>query len=202
MAVITLALGIGVNTAVFSVINAILLSHLPYAQPDRLVQIFESMRSSDNADLNMSFPTYLDLRRRTHSFQQMAALQQNTANLSGTGDPQQIACFSVTTNFWDVLGVSMAQGRAFLPEEARAGNSNVAVIDHGLWQRTFEGKPEIVGKTIQLDRRTFTVIGILPPDFRFYGPPDFRASMPSSRWLSRKPRPRPAIPADTAPSHG
>jgi putative ABC transport system permease protein len=173
VALLTLALGIGANTAVFSVINAILLTPLPYQQPGQLVQIYQTMRNREEGVLDMSLPTYLDLRQRSRSFQDMAAFRRDTANLTGAGDPEQIACFAVSPHFWDVLGVSAAIGRSFTPEEAPPGRSGVVVLDHAFWQRRFGGDPAIVGKTIQLDRGLFTVTGILPKSFRFHAPPRY-----------------------------
>lgn len=168
-----LALGIGATSAVFTVINAILLEPLPYKQPDRLVQIYESMRGSQEGGLNMSAATYRDLRQRNRSFQDMAAFQQDTINLTGSGDPEQIACFSVSPHFFDVLGVSVVNGRSFAREEGQPGRNTVVLLDYGLWQRRFNSDPALIGKTIELNQHPFTVIGILPENFKFYGPPRY-----------------------------
>ena len=173
VAIISLALGIGANTAVFSIINAILLSPLPYQQPDRLVQVYQTMRNREEGVLDMSLPTYLDLRQRSRSFEDMAAFRRDTANLTGAGDPEQITCFAVSPHFWDVLGVSVAQGRPFASEEGQPGGDTVVLLDHGLWQRRFNGDPGIIGKTIRLDQRPLTVVGVLPRDFRFHAPPRY-----------------------------
>jgi predicted permease len=173
VALLTLALGIGANTAVFSVISAILLAPLPYERPDRLVQVYETMKNHEEGVLDMSLPTYLDLRQRNRSFDDLAAFQRDTANLTGQGEPEQIACFVVSPHFWKVLGVSIAQGRPFTREDDQPGKNAVVILDHGLWQRRFNEDPGVIGKTIRLDQRPVTVVGVLPKDFRFHAPPRF-----------------------------
>ncbi len=171
--VLVLALGIGANTAVFSIINAILLSPLPYEKPDRLVQVFQTMRNQDEGVLDLSIATYLDLKQRNHTFEDMAAFYRDSAILTGNGDARRINCFTVSPNFIDVLGVTASNGRSFRLEEGQPGNDSVVILEHGLWQSRFMGDPDIIGKTIQLDQRPATVIGILPKDFRFHAPPRY-----------------------------
>ena len=171
--VLVLALGIGANTAVFSVINAVLLSTLPYEQPGRLVQVFQTMRNGDEGVLDLSLPTYRDMRKRNHTFVDMAAFQRDTATLTGNGDPQRINCFAISTHFMEVLGVTVFQGRTFMADEGQAGKNDVVLLDYGLWQHRFGGDIELIGKTIKLDQRPMTVVGILPPNFRFHAPPRY-----------------------------
>jgi putative ABC transport system permease protein len=173
VAVLTLALGIGANTAVFSIFNAVLLAPLPYKQPDRLVQVFQTMRNQDEGVLDLSLPTYLDLKERNHTFEDMAVFFRDTATLTGDGDPQRINCFAISSHFLDVLGVTVSTGRPFMLEESRPGKDSVAILDHGLWQGRFMADPNIIGKTIQLDQRPVTIVGILPQDFRFHAPPRY-----------------------------
>ncbi|MEJ2146068.1 MAG: ABC transporter permease [Acidobacteriota bacterium] len=170
---LTLALGIGANTAVFSVINAILLAPLPYRQADRLVEVFQTMRDRDEGVLDLSVPTYLSLRERNRSFDDMAAFERNAVTLTGTGDPMRISCFSVSPHFWDVLGVSAGKGRLFKTDQDRPGENAVVVLDYGFWRGRFNGDERVIGQSIQLDQRSFTVVGILPEDFRFHAPPRY-----------------------------
>jgi predicted permease len=171
--VIILALGIGANTAVFSIINAILLAPLPYEQPDRLVQVFQTMRNQDEGVLDMSLATYLDLKERNRTFEDMAAFFRDSATLTGDGNAQRINCFAVSSHFLDVLGVTVSKGRSFALEDGQPGKDSVTILDHGLWQGRFMSDPDIVGKTIQLNERPVTVVGILPMDFRFHAPPKY-----------------------------
>jgi len=160
VAVLTLALGIGANTAIFSVVNAVLLQPLPYEDPDRLVVIWNKYLQASN-----SVPDYFDRREQSKTLEDIAALTIWNTNLTGSGEPVRILSSSVTASFFPVMGVQPAQGRAFRPEEDRPGNNRVAVLSHGCWQRRFGGDPDIVGQTIQLDREAHTVVGVMPENF-------------------------------------
>jgi putative ABC transport system permease protein len=160
IAVLTLALGIGANTAIFSLVNAVLLRPLPFAESERLVWTWGEFSGGNRA--STSPPDFLDYRAQNRSFEELAAMLFRSFNLTGSGDPDRVVGSSVTANFFQVLGVKLVHGRAFLPEEERSGPSQVAIIGQGLWRRRFGGDPQIIGKTITLDGRSHTVVGVAP----------------------------------------
>src|SRR6266542_2382067 len=160
IAVLTLSLGIGANTAIFSLVNAVLLRPLPFAEPERLVWTWGEFSGGNRA--STSPPDFLDYRAQNRSFEELAAMMFNSFNLTGSGEPERVIGNSVTANFFQALGVRLVQGRAFLPEEERSSPAQVAIIGQGLWQRRFGGDPQIIGKTIQLDGRSHTVVGVAP----------------------------------------
>ncbi len=166
IAVLTLALGIGANTAIFSVVNAVLLRPLPYNDPDRLALL--GSRWSDSEFAAVSLPEYLDYRARATSFQEMASYQRGGANLStGAGEPELIQSASVTVTLFSTLGVKAAWGREFLPEEEQPGAGRAALLSYGLWRRRFGGDAKIVGQTIRLNSESYTVVGVMPPGCYF-----------------------------------
>jgi len=160
VAVITLALGIGANTAIFSLVNAVLLSPLPFAEPERLVWTWGEFSGGNRA--STSPPDFLDYRAQNRSFEELAAMRFNSFNLIDAGEPERVIGSLVTANFFQALGVKLVQGRAFLPEEEQSGREQVAIIGQGLWRRRFGGDPQIIGKTITLDGRGHTVVGVAP----------------------------------------
>jgi putative ABC transport system permease protein len=166
IAVISLALGVGANTAIFSVVNAALLRPLPVEEPEALVGLYRKIPQDPNYN-RFSYPNYVDVRDRNQSFESLAAYYFTPFNLSGGGQTERVNGKVVSGNYFSTLGVKMNQGRAFLPEEDRAPNANpVAVIGYGLWQRRFGGDPALVGKTITLNGQGFTVVGVAPPQFQ------------------------------------
>ncbi|HET7457335.1 MAG TPA: ABC transporter permease [Gemmatimonadaceae bacterium] len=183
--VATLALGIGANAAIFSVVNAVLLRPLPYADPDRLVMVWG--RYPDFGRTGTSLPDFIDWRAGATTFQQMAALHDVVFNLTGDGEPEQVKGYRVTANFFPTLGVSPALGRAFRAEEERVGgDDDVVILSHGLWQRRFGGRRDVVGRTVQLSGRPFTVIGVAPADFRFRGDAALWAPMRADTTMPRR----------------
>jgi putative ABC transport system permease protein len=165
-AIATLALGIGATTAIFSTVDTVLIRPLPYANPDRLVMVWEEA-SFAGVPRNTPAPgNYFDWIRRTRSFSDMAATRGAGASLTGDGAPEQLRGRRVTANFFSVLGVSPAIGRTFTDEEDRTGAALV-IISHGLWQRRFGGDRSIVGRTLLLDDNRYEVIGVMPPGFVF-----------------------------------
>src|SRR5262245_12814263 len=168
IAVLTLALGIGANTAIFSVVNAVLLQPLPYANADELVGIFRT----PGGETRWPFPpaAYLNLKSRNTVFNDIAALDNRglPANLTGWGEPERLQGFKVSANLFTLLGISMRQGRTFLPEEDRPGANRVVVISHELWQRRFGADPQLIGRALNLNGDSYTVIGVAPANFRFY----------------------------------
>ena len=162
-AVLCLALGIGANTAIFSVINAVLLRPLPHAEPERLVGIWEASRVRESERNTVSPANYLDWQSVTASFSGMAAVYDATAGLTGTGRPEEVSVQGATAGLFEVLGIPAALGRTFVPADDRPGAPAVALLSHGLWQRRFSGDPSVVGSAIRLDGAPVTVVGVMPP---------------------------------------
>src|SRR5438034_1140983 len=167
IAILTLALAIGANTAIFSVVDAVLLRALPYPNPGQITLIW-----TDNPKLQIDFhnlpPTNADVvdwRNQNHVFGQIAALVPNPSNLSGRADSERVGCTSVTADFFAVLGVTPIQGRPFTSEEEKPGKNRVAVISYNLWQRRFGAERQLIGKSVTLNGVDFTVVGVMPPGF-------------------------------------
>jgi putative ABC transport system permease protein len=168
IAVLTLALGIGANTAIFSVVNAVLLRPLPYAHPDRLVLMWEyTTRLPDLDRMFVSYPDYLDWRDQNQSFEHLAVFRDGGANLTGGDGPERIQVGEASASIFPILGVPPLVGRGFLPEEDRPGAGLTAVISYGLWQRRFGGDEGLVGQAITLDGEAYTVVGVMPQGFHF-----------------------------------
>jgi putative ABC transport system permease protein len=168
VAVLTLALGIGATTAIFAVIDAVMLRPLPFAQPERLVHVWET--TPEGEVFTAADPNYLDLRDRNRTFEAMAAYKQAALSLTGHGDARRLEGMAVTHSLFPLLGVRPALGRTFLPEEdSPGGDTRVALLGHALWQDQFGGDPAIVGSTITLDRQPYTVTGVMPEGFEYPG---------------------------------
>jgi putative ABC transport system permease protein len=165
--VAALALGIGANTAIFSVVNSILLRPLPYRDPARLAMIWmDNKRMNVDQDIH-SFANYIDYRDQNQVFESMAAYSGVSLNLVGVGEPERIIGSAATASLFEVLGVAPVRGRVFTVEEETIGQNRVAVLSYGLWQRRFAGDPNIVGQEILLSDVSRTVIGVMPPSFKF-----------------------------------
>jgi len=166
IAVLTLALGIGANTAIFSVVNGVLLRKLPYTDADRLVWADEYWpRINDEV---VPDPDYTNWKLNNQDFEALAAFDSGSQiNLTGAGEPERIESVLVTANFLQVLGVHLSLGRDFRTEEAQPGAKFVAILSDGLWRRKFGAEPQVLGKSIALDGQSYTVIGVMPGDFRF-----------------------------------
>ena len=167
--VLTVALGIGANATIFGVINAVLLDPLPYKNPDRLVRLWENNPGQTQPESPVSVPNFQDWQRQQSVFQELAALEPATFNITGWGEPQRVASARITANLIPALGVSPELGRSFLPEEEQPGHSRVALLSDTLWQRQFGADRSIVNRTIQLNGETYTVVGVMPPGFQFSG---------------------------------
>ncbi len=161
VAVLTLALGIGANTAIFSLIDAVLLRPMIYDRAEQLVMIWE------NANAGPAAGNYSDWKTQNQVFQEMAALAQRRFHLTGGGEPEQLMAYGVTANFLPLLGVKPALGRNFLPEEDQPGAAKVALLSYSFWQNSFGGESSLLGRDIALDGEKHTVIGVLPPGFQF-----------------------------------
>jgi len=168
IAVLTLALGIGANTAIFSVVNAVLLRPLPYSEPGRLVQVWVTNPQANRWGDWVSYPDFLDWREQNTVFDEIGACREFPFNLTGTDSPEALFGAYVSASLFTVLGVKPILGRTFLAEEDRPGANRVAVISHGLWQRRFGADPGLIGKTIQVDGESHVVVGIMPPGFKFH----------------------------------
>jgi putative ABC transport system permease protein len=164
VALMALALGIGASSAVFSVVNAVLLRSLPYKDPAALVVVSEK---TVKQELPVSYLNYVDWREQNKVFEQVAAYRNDNLNLSGTSEPERLESLSVSNNFLSALGLHTLAGRDFLPEEDRAGASPVVILNHGFWQRRFGADPGVVGRQITLSQQSYTVVGVLPADFEF-----------------------------------
>jgi predicted permease len=161
LVVATLALGIGANTAMFSIVHAVLLKPLPYERPDELVYMYGAFKLGNQA--SVSPPDYLDYRDRNSVFSSLAARTiYGTVVLTGSGEPERVRASIATANFFSTLGIEPYRGRVFSPEE-ESGFNDVAIISYGLWQRRYAGDARIIGRSIPIDGRPRTVIGIMPP---------------------------------------
>src|SRR6266508_4345864 len=169
IAVLTLALGIGANTAIFSVVNALLLRPLPYRQPEQLVKVFRTQLDAAKGMLPSiwSYPRFEMLRDQNQSFAEVVGFNQSPYNLTGTDAPERLQVEMVSAGYFSLLGVNAIMGHSFTTEEDAAPSGNTAaLLAYGLWQRRFGGDAQVIGKVLELDKQTFTVVGVLPPGFR------------------------------------
>ena len=180
VAVITLALGIGANTAVFSVVNAVLLQPLPFRQPGKLVRIYTEFPTMDLKKFWMSVPEYMDISKEADSWESVGAWSTGGVNVATANEPIRVTSASITRSLIETLGVQPAIGRNFSAEEDRAGGRRGALISDGLWRNQFGGDPGIVGKEIQINAQPYTVIGVMPRGFNFPA----GSNDPAQLWLS------------------
>ena len=171
VALLTLAIGIGGNTAIFSAVDALLLRPLPYHEPDRLVKVWEKRAAEGVLDNVVAPADFLDWARMNTVFEDMAAYVGITADLTGVGEPIRLAAGGVSPPFFDILRVQPALGRSFRREEATPGRHRVVILGHSLWQSRFGSDPAAVGRTISLNGVPHEIVGVLPADFEF---PDAR----------------------------
>jgi putative ABC transport system permease protein len=176
--IVTLALGIGANTAVFSLVKASLLSPLPYGDADRLTVIWGPDRAETT---HLSLREVATYPRETQSFADIAGYQEYDASFTGGQEPELIRAGSATPNLFDVTQSQAMLGRVFTPSDTAGGTSEVMVIGHGLWQRRFGGAPDIIGRSVQVNGRARTVIGVMPPSFRL--PNDYASLRPTEAWV-------------------
>jgi predicted permease len=168
VAILTLALGIGANTAIFSVINSVLLRPLPYHDPENLVMVWESNSQHINSHNTVSPPNFLDWQNRNTVFSSMSFIFDERDNLTGNGDPEEIVVQNVSTNFFSLLGVNLLFGPGFRPENSQAGHDDVVILSYGLWKQRFAGDPAIVGKFIVVNGHAQTVVGVAPQNFNWF----------------------------------
>jgi putative ABC transport system permease protein len=165
VSVLALALGIGANTAIFSVVNAVLLRPLPFRDPDRLVHVLRTQPPIMRGPI--SRPDFFEWRAQQKVFQEVAAFYYQTYNLTDLDESKRVGGVRVTGNFFSLFGLAPARGRYFLPAEDEAGGGRVAVVSYGMWQREFGGDPQLVGRELRLNGEPYTVVGVAPPDFNF-----------------------------------
>jgi hypothetical protein len=170
VAVIALALGIGANTAIFSVVNGVLLRPLPYREPDRLVRLSET--SPDFSSMAIAYPNCVDWKEHSRSFESLAAFRWEDSYVSGEGQPEHLTGKMVSADFFRVLGVETVAGRGFDAASDRLGSAPVVLISGGLWSRRFGSSPAAVGRALTLDSRSYTIAGVVPADFHFEGRAD------------------------------
>ena len=186
-AVLTLALGIGANTAMFSVVNSVLLRPLPYRDPGRLVTIRAQLPHSNIYGAFVEYNTFVEWwRARTHSFETLSSFTPGSANLTLGNEPERVATCRVNAGFLEMSGIRPTLGRDFLPEEDLPGAPHVAILSDGLWQRRFGGDRFITGRAIVLDGNSYTIVGVLPPGFDLYGS-DVGVYMPIAASTARVP---------------
>ncbi|HEY4879050.1 MAG TPA: ABC transporter permease [Candidatus Acidoferrales bacterium] len=182
IAIITLALGIGANTAIFTVVNAVLLRPLGFHDPSRLVIAAEK---SQYPTISTSYENYVDWRDQSHSFESLEATRGATITLTGDGEPERLNSRYATAGMFPLLGVGAIAGRTFHPDEDRAGGAPVVLLSYGLWQRRFGGALDTVGKSITLDSHPYTIVGILPKGFELLQPAD--VFLPFTPWAQTLP---------------
>lgn len=181
VAVLTLALGIGANTAIFSVVNFVLLRPLTYSNPDHLVIVWERNLKKGWNESPTSFGNFVDFRNSAKSLD-VAAFTDTNFNLTGGEQPERVAGLRVSANLFSILGVNPMHGRFFSLEEDKPGAGHVLMLSYGLWQRSFGGRTNLINQAIQLNGQSYTVIGVMPPDFKF--PPAFSATTLSEELIS------------------
>jgi len=178
MAVLPLALGIGANTAMFSVVNGVLLRPLPFRDPDRLVQMRE--KTTEFSQMSVSYPNLQDWQRQNRSFESIAGFRSDEATLTGAGDTQRISVSMVSAPFFEMLGANMVQGRGFLAEEDRRGANPVVVLGEEFWRDRLGADPAVIGRSLVLNGQSRTVVGIAPAGLRLYGL--YQAYTPLGEW--------------------
>ena len=167
--VLTLALGIGANTAIFSVIDAVVLRPLHFEDPDQLVMLWEMLETQEGDRGAVSYPNFQDWRSQSQSFEGMSLLRSKGFTLPGAEQTERINGVRASADFFPLLRVKAALGRTLLPEDDQVGAEKVVVLSDGLWRRRFGADPDLVGRTLPLDGEAFTIVGVLPPGFRFPG---------------------------------
>src|SRR5690348_14723417 len=162
VAVITLALGVGANTAIFSVVNALLLRPLPFKQPEQLVRITSDFTRRNARDVGATVPELFDYRDRAGVFEEVSGLYPINVNLTEVDEPERIEALLVSPAYFSILGADAALGRTFQADDYQPGITEIVVISDGLWRRRFGADPNILGKKIRLDNDLFTIVGVMP----------------------------------------
>ena len=168
IALITLALGIGANTAIFSVVNAVLLRPLPFQNPDELVIVWEDATYAGFPRNTPAPANYVDWKTQNQSFADMAASHEISFNLTGDGEPERVSGYAVTANFFPLLGAQPLLGRTFLTDEDRPGANQVALLSYSLWQSRYGGDRNIINREILLNGEKHSVVGVMPASFQYF----------------------------------
>src|ERR1044071_9379605 len=163
--IIALALGIGANTAIFSVVNAVLIRPLPYPESDRLIFLNEKSPALD--EMSISYPNFLDWRAQNQTFEKMGVYNRASYNLTGAGEAERIITGQVSADLFSVLRVNPLLGRVFTNDEDKPGGTPVVILSYGLWQRRFGGQQSILGQAITLNGKSYTVIGVMPETYAY-----------------------------------
>src|SRR5436190_13834898 len=161
VAVVTLALGIGANTAIFSVVNAVVLRSLPYRNPDRLVALWSNV--PEHGRWRVSPANFFDWKKQATSFSEMATYGAWTLTLTGNGEPEQLMGTNAGQGYFATVGIQPQLGRTFAPEEYEPGKGQVVILGHSFWQRRFGGNPAILNRSITLNGASYTIVGVMPP---------------------------------------
>ncbi|HTT32683.1 MAG TPA: ABC transporter permease, partial [Methylomirabilota bacterium] len=167
IAILTLALGIGANTALFSVVNGVLLNPLAYPKAGQLVAIYGKTPGIEHAPIN--YPNFLDWQRDTQTFSSMAMYRNQDYTFVGTGEGERLRGYMISADFFSTQGVTPVLGRTFRPEDDQAGAAPVVILGGGFWKRKFGASLEIAGKTMTLNGTSYTIVGVIPAEFTFYG---------------------------------
>ena len=195
VAVVTIGLGIGANTAIFSVVRTVLLEPLPYEEPQELVLLWGEMRNRGVTHFPMSPPDYADYRDNAEALEDLAAIWTFTVPLTGDGEPVQVDAASVTPNFFDLLGVAPLIGRGFVEEDGipqpaglapgqPGGLPGIVVLSHALWQQRYAGAPDVIGRTIEIGGGPSEIVGVLPADFEMLMPPTAGLQTDADLWIA------------------
>jgi predicted permease len=169
VAILTLALGIGANVATFGVVHAILLNPLPFSHSEQLVRVFDDLRGSNTPDVGMSIPELWDFQQKSGVFQDISAIWPINADLTGGDRPERVEVLITSANYFTMLGAHTELGRLYSPQDAAPGFSEAVDISDGLWRRLFGADPNVLGKKLRLDSDLYTIVGVMPPDFRHPG---------------------------------
>src|SRR5216683_3430816 len=178
IAILTLALGIGANTALFSVVNGVLLNPLPFPNPDELVAVYT--KSGTFQESSISYPNFLDWHKENHSFAALSAFRSDDYNMVGAGEPERVHIHQISAEFMPALGLQPLLGRTFRPEEDKAGAGPVAILGDGLWKRKFASSQDVLGKSIILNGKSYTIIGVAPGRITGLSPTDL--FIPIGQW--------------------
>jgi predicted permease len=178
IAVLTLALGIGANTALFSIVNGVLLNPLPFPDPDELYAVYSKTAAFEESSI--SYPNFLDWQRQNHSFSALGAFRSDDFNMTGAGEPERLHGHMISADFFPALGLTPLAGRNFRPEEDRAGAGPVAILGDGLWKRKFASSPEVVGKNVTLNGKSYTIVGVAQARLPGISPTD--VYIPVGQW--------------------
>ncbi len=173
VAITTLALGIGANTAIFSIVNGVLLNPLPFPNPDQLMMLHQKEKNFEFA--SVSYPNFQDWRKSNHTFSSMAISRGYYFSLIGSGTPEQLDGEYTSDGYFENLGVKPLLGRTFTEAENLPGAGPVVLISEGLWRRKFDGSPNVLGKSISLEGRNYSIIGVIPASFNLSANQDFQS---------------------------